>query len=384
MWATWCKNCLVMDQTTLADGSVEEALDGYVKIKFQAEQPDEEPVRSIMARFEAVGLPTYVILHPKTAAEAPTPATGRKSIPWYPVADHMKTRILRFLLPAILVAAGSGGVGGRGLWLEHVGRIEAPGRQSAARIDRLEGLLDELARDELTYVASGQIDNETLTSTSNRVRQIVSESSWLIEGLLRAGPVCRRRWRSTLHAGGSGCPCSENLRAGLELMAADLLFTETTRTRQTMREQLRMLRLAESNAVAEGRSDDLKQAWIVLAGVALLFAWALFDPRGGRPRHRRARSLPSRPTAERVSLNVPPPKRAGLPIDLTEAAALCTAIGRFRPNPICRDYWSGPRHCSTHRELSSGWRLARKCFRSPGTATTRDNYSSSARSVPLL
>ena len=70
MWATWCKNCLVMDQTTLADGSVKNALDGYVKIKLQAEQPDEEPARSIMARFEAVGLPTYVILHPKTAASA--------------------------------------------------------------------------------------------------------------------------------------------------------------------------------------------------------------------------------------------------------------------------------------------------------------------------
>jgi thiol:disulfide interchange protein DsbD len=70
MWATWCKNCLVMDQTTLADGSVTSALDGYVKIKLQAEQPDEEPARSIMTRFEAVGLPTYVILHLKTAANA--------------------------------------------------------------------------------------------------------------------------------------------------------------------------------------------------------------------------------------------------------------------------------------------------------------------------
>ena len=49
------------------------ALDGYVKVKFQAEQPDEEPARSIMARFDAVGLPTYVILHPKTASGAPSP-----------------------------------------------------------------------------------------------------------------------------------------------------------------------------------------------------------------------------------------------------------------------------------------------------------------------
>jgi thiol:disulfide interchange protein DsbD len=68
LWATWCKNCLTMDKTTLADPAVEAALSGYVKIKFQAEQPDEEPARSIMQRFDAIGLPTYVILHPKQTA----------------------------------------------------------------------------------------------------------------------------------------------------------------------------------------------------------------------------------------------------------------------------------------------------------------------------
>jgi thioredoxin:protein disulfide reductase len=65
MWATWCKNCLTMDKTTLADREVTAALDGFVKIKFQAEDPDQEPAKSVMKRFGAVGLPTYVILRPK-------------------------------------------------------------------------------------------------------------------------------------------------------------------------------------------------------------------------------------------------------------------------------------------------------------------------------
>jgi thiol:disulfide interchange protein DsbD len=64
MWATWCKNCLVMDQTTLADPTVIKALEGYVKIKYQAEQPDEPPASKVMERFKAIGLPTYVILRP--------------------------------------------------------------------------------------------------------------------------------------------------------------------------------------------------------------------------------------------------------------------------------------------------------------------------------
>jgi thiol:disulfide interchange protein len=65
MWATWCKNCLTMDKTTFKDPAIVAALDGYVKIKFQAENPDEQPAKTIMQRFDAVGLPSYVILHPK-------------------------------------------------------------------------------------------------------------------------------------------------------------------------------------------------------------------------------------------------------------------------------------------------------------------------------
>jgi thiol:disulfide interchange protein DsbD len=66
MWATWCKNCLVMDKTTLADPNVTAALGGYVKIKLQAEDPDQQPAKSVMQRFGAVGLPAYVILRPKS------------------------------------------------------------------------------------------------------------------------------------------------------------------------------------------------------------------------------------------------------------------------------------------------------------------------------
>ena len=65
MWATWCKNCLTMDRTTLEDPAVTSALQNAVKIKFQAEDPDDPAVKSVMQRFNAVGLPTYVILKPR-------------------------------------------------------------------------------------------------------------------------------------------------------------------------------------------------------------------------------------------------------------------------------------------------------------------------------
>ena len=62
IWATWCKNCLTMDSTTLKDPDVEAALGDYVKIKFQAEDPGVSPAREVMERLEGVGLPTYAIL----------------------------------------------------------------------------------------------------------------------------------------------------------------------------------------------------------------------------------------------------------------------------------------------------------------------------------
>ncbi len=64
MWATWCKNCLTMDKTTLENADVQKALSGYVRIKYQAEDPDRPPAKTVMQRFNAAGLPTYVILRP--------------------------------------------------------------------------------------------------------------------------------------------------------------------------------------------------------------------------------------------------------------------------------------------------------------------------------
>jgi thiol:disulfide interchange protein DsbD len=66
MWATWCKNCLIMDKTTLENADVQKALAGYVKIKVQAEDPDVPPAKTLMQRFNASGLPAYVVLRPKS------------------------------------------------------------------------------------------------------------------------------------------------------------------------------------------------------------------------------------------------------------------------------------------------------------------------------
>lgn len=64
IWATWCKNCLTMDKTTLKHPDVEAALENYVKVKFRAEDLNASPAREVMKRLAAVGLPAYGVLRP--------------------------------------------------------------------------------------------------------------------------------------------------------------------------------------------------------------------------------------------------------------------------------------------------------------------------------
>ena len=54
-----------MDKTTLEDPAVTAALAGYVKIKYQAEDPDDPRVAKVMQYMKTSGLPTYVIMKPK-------------------------------------------------------------------------------------------------------------------------------------------------------------------------------------------------------------------------------------------------------------------------------------------------------------------------------
>jgi thiol:disulfide interchange protein DsbD len=64
MWATWCKNCLTMDRTTLKSPAVETGLEDYVKVKFQAENLDTSPAKEVLKYLGGIGLPNYAILRP--------------------------------------------------------------------------------------------------------------------------------------------------------------------------------------------------------------------------------------------------------------------------------------------------------------------------------
>lgn len=59
-WATWCKNCAVMERTTFRDPAVAQRLQSYAVIRVQAERPDE--VREMLDEFGVKGLPSFAVL----------------------------------------------------------------------------------------------------------------------------------------------------------------------------------------------------------------------------------------------------------------------------------------------------------------------------------
>jgi thiol:disulfide interchange protein len=61
-WATWCKSCRTMDETTFQDESVKKALEAFVVVKFQAEQPADPETKAVLDAYGVHGLPTYVVL----------------------------------------------------------------------------------------------------------------------------------------------------------------------------------------------------------------------------------------------------------------------------------------------------------------------------------
>jgi len=65
-WASWCKNCLAMDAGTFKDPAVIKRLEGFIVIKYQAEQPNDPRTKKVLDRFGAIGLPTYVVLVPES------------------------------------------------------------------------------------------------------------------------------------------------------------------------------------------------------------------------------------------------------------------------------------------------------------------------------
>jgi hypothetical protein len=248
----------------------------------------------------------------------------------------MLARVLRFIFLAALVAAGCGT--GFLAWTlaRHVDEGERISLDNLRRIDQLDADLDDIAQDELAYTAAGAADRPTLERASNAMHHIASETPLLLARLFSENtqPARAVAEASSTIADIEGS-ARENVRAGLDLMAADLIFSETRVLRGALHQQLRALRAEETAAAVIARSSDLKTIAASLGVTALLFAWALVRgmrvPASTVPPEMDTVSSPGVVDSHSaLDLHVRPEPVTREPIDLPAIANLCTAIGRMK------------------------------------------------------
>ena len=63
--ASWCKNCEAMDYTVFNQSNVQQRLNDFIVVRYQAERPNEAPAREVLDHFKVLGLPTYLVLSSK-------------------------------------------------------------------------------------------------------------------------------------------------------------------------------------------------------------------------------------------------------------------------------------------------------------------------------
>lgn len=64
-WATWCKNCTMMDAQTFPDPRVQKALKDIIVLKVQTENAKDPTTAELLKEFNVPGLPHFVLLKPE-------------------------------------------------------------------------------------------------------------------------------------------------------------------------------------------------------------------------------------------------------------------------------------------------------------------------------
>jgi thiol:disulfide interchange protein len=60
--ASWCKNCLAMDETVFPKTEVKQRLQDFILVRYDAERPGEAPAKEVLDHFGVLGLPSYIVL----------------------------------------------------------------------------------------------------------------------------------------------------------------------------------------------------------------------------------------------------------------------------------------------------------------------------------
>jgi hypothetical protein len=236
-------------------------------------------------------------------------------------------RSIRITLLTILIA----GVVAAGIFLGQLDRraadLRAADADVSARVARLTDALVDVAAAQHAYITPGQGGEPWFERMAMLVRQLYDDTSALSARLHAAGA----------HAGVEGLTAGlealvaadtrvrENLRLGQPLMAADVIFSDSQNTIDTMLGRLRDLRTAEAQALEVEHAALARQRWVTVAAMAVLWmggiGFLLWAPVRAAGTESTPGTLGTPGTPGTLESPVPS-------VDLGATAALCTDLSR--------------------------------------------------------
>lgn len=198
-------------------------------------------------------------------------------------------------------------------------------REVAARLERLSAAAAAVGAAHGAYVAPGQPRTEWLARASSAL-QLLREEVAMLGPRARSleAPQALAVLNESVEAiGAADGAAREHLRTGEDLMASDLLFAEGREVFDALFAQIHDLQAAEHDAAGDEREALARRAAVVLSAWAFIWTVGLLALARNPP--------PPDALPEPAPAEVPATAHAASPppIDLDEAAAVCTALSQL-------------------------------------------------------
>lgn len=245
------------------------------------------------------------------------------------ILSGMHRRSIRITLLTIQLA----GALAAGLFLGHLDRqaanLRAADADVSARVGRLTDAVVDVAAAQHAYVTPGQGGEPWFERITTLIRQLYDDTAAL------SGRLHSTDAHATVEGLTAGIEAlvaadtrvRENLRLGQPLMAADVIFSDSRNTIDTMIGRLRDLKAAEATTLEAEHATLAGQRWLALGATALLWlggiALLLWMPSA-----RTSESTPATMDAARGDDTAVTESPRASSIDLTAAAALCVDLSR--------------------------------------------------------
>ena len=240
---------------------------------------------------------------------------------------------VRWFLLAILVAS----LAAAGYFLRGIERRASDLDAAEVEVDdlltRLGDALTGIGTAQQSYVAPGQLTEVSFRRMSALLGQFYADAATVGPRLRspEAAPVLQALADGADALIAADTRARENLRLGQQLMAADVIFSDTRNTLDTMIVRLRELRAAERIALDTQRAALVQERRVVLGAMALLWMSAVFAlvllpaPAPAYGPSPRAASHAAPADLGRAAPAPPQPTA----VDLPAAADLCAALSRL-------------------------------------------------------